>query len=266
MGKKIVRRWDALIATVVLLLVLPMDLCAQQKAVSIKFDAITRRQLDAIQICYLKSPNFRVKTWRRGKEITAVNKEGKVRLFNPLFFHNCLLSVDKEFIAYIYPGLFFDAEEAANDDIFSTKNLNALHQTRIEDDYLYNRMTENELFNRDRQTSYTIPLHYYSAEYARSTCNADSIMAYSLKVFKPVAGLYRHCKAVVIQRNGRGSVFFYCFYTDEAKDHLQDYIDALLKMFWYREPAEFIPVKKYTPKKVIKIKRRKKKYQPTVIG
>ena len=251
--------------TGIVVFLLPMDLCAQQKAVPIKFDAAERWQLDMRQIRYLKSPDFRVKKWKKRIEITAVNKEGESRLFNPLLFHNCLLSVDKEFIAYIYPGLFFYAKETANDDIFSTKNLNALHQTRIEDDYLYNRMTENELFNRDRQTSYTIPLHYYSAEYARSTCNADSIMAYSLKVFEPVADLYRHCKVVVIQRNGRGSEFFYCFYTDEAKDHLQGYIDALLKMFWYREPAEFIPVKKYTPKKV-KIKRRKEKYQPTVIG
>ena len=59
---------------------------------------------------------------------------------------------------------------------------------------------------------------------------------------------YTHCLVILIQKRYRGCIPLYCLYTDEGAKKLNHYIKSLKKVFWYRNPKDYIEVIDPAPK------------------
>lgn len=81
--------------------------------------------------------------------------------------------------------------------------------------------------------------------YARRAFNADTVLVFPLKVWKPYKE-YRHCRVTVIQKNGRGCIQLCTFYTDEGEKELDNYLRSLEKMVWYRDPEDFLDFRSWS--------------------
>ena len=53
---------------------------------------------------------------------------------------------------------------------------------------------------------------------------------------------YNHCQVMIIQKKRRGCIVLYCFYNYKGARKLSQYIRSLKKVFWYREPKDYIEV------------------------
>ena len=47
---------------------------------------------------------------------------------------------------------------------------------------------------------------------------------------------------MIIQIKRRGCIALYCFYSDKGDRKLSQYRRSLIKVFWYREPKDYIEV------------------------
>lgn len=66
---------------------------------------------------------------------------------------------------------------------------------------------------------------YYPDEIAKNTFNADTVIRFTMPL-RPedyYKKKFKYVDALFIQKNGRGYVNFYCFYTDKAKKKLDYY-------------------------------------------
>ena len=78
---------------------------------------------------------------------------------------------------------------------------------------------------------------YYSSTDARYKFNADTAISFSIKLNpgEYYLGKYNHLDALFLQREGKGFINFYCFYTDKAKKHLAKYWNAIEGIFRYED-------------------------------
>lgn len=104
------------------------------------------------------------------------------------------------------------------------------HLGQINTDYSYNTGKDNAPQN----------LHYKSTDDARQKCNADTIITYSMKVWKAYEEKYNRCKVMIIQKNQRGYIRLLTLYNNKDKRVFNRYQKTLEKMIWYREPNEFL--------------------------
>ena len=86
---------------------------------------------------------------------------------------------------------------------------------------------------------------YYSDEDAKSAFNADTVITYDVKItgLKYSSELaevintkkYKHCKALVLQKENRGFLVMYCFYSNKAKKNIDSYMKSLDSIFRYED-------------------------------
>lgn len=104
-----------------------------------------------------------------------------------------------------------------------------------------------------------------SSDYARRAFNADTVLTFPLKVWRPYKK-YRHCRVTVIQKNGRGHIQLYTFYTDEGEKELDNYLRSLEKMIWYRDPEDFIDFRYKEPEVIPVIINKKLQRKIKIVG
>ncbi|MDR2954540.1 MAG: hypothetical protein LBV43_05620 [Prevotella sp.] len=92
---------------------------------------------------------------------------------------------------------------------------------------------------------------YYPSEKAKEYYNADTVIVYDVNVkdhperhqllegegASDVMDLekYGNCKAVMLQKNDRSFLTMYLFHSDKAAAHINDYLEKLKGIFWFRE-------------------------------
>ncbi len=80
-------------------------------------------------------------------------------------------------------------------------------------------------------------VHYYPAAEAKLKFNADNAVSFPIHLTPKdyYKGKYKYLQALFLQKNGRGFINFYCFYTDKGKKHLDQYWKAIESVFRYEE-------------------------------
>ena len=111
--------------------------------------------------------------------------------------------------------------------------MNTYHLTHIKADFLKNTGKRVAFLSK-------LPITYKSSKYARESFNADTVITYPLKMWEKYENKYTHCLVILIQKRYRGCIPLYCLYTDEGAKKLNHYIKSLQKVFWYRNPKDYI--------------------------
>ena len=92
-------------------------------------------------------------------------------------------------------------------------------------------------------------LTYYSFEKSREYFNADSAIIYNINIKDHPYNYtlpesdprifdldkHKYCRVVMLQKKDRSFLSMYCFYSDKAATKIDDYIDSLKGIFWFRE-------------------------------
>jgi len=65
--------------------------------------------------------------------------------------------------------------------------------------------------------------------------NADTIYVYDIPLHEPFKEKYRYCTGLVIAKEGRASMNFKFYFTEEGKAAERKYLDYLDKQIWYAE-------------------------------
>lgn len=137
------------------------------------------------------------------------------------------------------PPIFCEDKDSIYAD-FSFKTgfmieMNTYHLTHIKADFLKNTGKRVAFLSK-------LPITYKSSKYARESFNADTVITYPLKMWEKYENKYTHCLVILIQKRYRGCIPLYCLYTDEGAKKLNHYIKSLQKVFWYRNPKDYIEV------------------------
>ena len=193
--------------------------------------------LDRNQVRFNQSSDFVFHYIPGGDRLTCITSK-QVRDYNR--HYNCILSKDSNFIAYVsVPPIFCGDKDSIYAD-FSFKTgfmieVNTYHLEIIKGDFFVN--------TGERVTSLCdLPLTYKSLKYARKAYNADTVITYPLRMWENLENKYNHCQVMIIQKKRRGCIALYCFYNDKGARKLSQYIRSLKKVFWYREPKDYIEV------------------------
>lgn len=200
--------------------------------------------LDRNQVRFNQSSDFVFHHIPNGNLICITSKQFRAHAFSR--HYNCILSKDSNFIAYVsVPPIFCGDKDSIYAD-FSFKTgfmieMNTYHLEIIKGDFFRN--------TGERVTSLCdLPLIYKSSKYARKAFNADTVITYPLKMWEKYENKYTHCLVILIQKRYRGCIPLYCLYTDEGAKKLNHYIKSLKKIFWYRDPKDYIKVIDPVPK------------------
>lgn len=193
--------------------------------------------LDRNQVRFNQSSDFVFHYIPGGDRLTCITSK-QVRDYNR--HYNCILSKDSNFIAYVsVPPIFCGDKDSIYAD-FSFKTgfmieMNTYHLTHIKADFLKNTGKRVAFLSK-------LPITYKSSKYARESFNADTVITYPLKMWEKYENKYTHCLVILIQKRYRGCIPLYCLYTDEGAKKLNHYIKSLQKVFWYRNPKDYIEV------------------------
>ena len=193
--------------------------------------------LDRNQVRFNQSSDFVFHYIPGGDRLTCITSK-QVRDYNR--HYNCILSKDSNFIAYVsVPPIFCGDKDSIYAD-FSFKTgfmieMNTYHLTHIKADFLKNTGKRVAFLSE-------LPITYKSSKYAHESFNADTVITYPLKMWEKYENKYTHCLVILIQKRYRGCIPLYCLYTDEGAKKLNHYIKSLQKVFWYRNPKDYIEV------------------------
>ena len=194
--------------------------------------------LDRNQVRFNQSSDFVFHHIPNGNLICITSKQFRAHAFSR--HYNCILSKDSNFIAYVsVPPIFCGDKDSIYAD-FSFKTgfmieMNTYHLTHIKADFLKNTGKRVAFLSE-------LPITYKSSKYARESFNADTVITYPLKMWEKYENKYTHCLVILIQKRYRGCIPLYCLYTDEGAKKLNHYIKSLQKVFWYRNPKDYIEV------------------------
>lgn len=200
--------------------------------------------LDRNQVRFNQSSDFVFHHIPNGNLICITSKQFRAHAFSR--HYNCILSKDSNFIAYVsVPPIFCGDKDSIYAD-FSFKTgfmieMNTYHLTHIKADFLKNTGKRVAFLSE-------LPITYKSSKYARESFNADTVITYPLKMWEKYENKYTHCLVILIQKRYRGCIPLYCLYTDEGAKKLNHYIKSLKKVFWYRNPKDYIEVIDPAPK------------------
>ena len=194
--------------------------------------------LDRNQVRFNQSSDFVFHHIPNGNLICITSKQFRAHAFSR--HYNCILSKDSNFIAYVsVPPIFCGDKDSIYAD-FSFKTgfmieMNTYHLTHIKADFLKNTGKRVAFLSE-------LPITYKSSKYAHESFNADTVITYPLKMWEKYENKYTHCLVILIQKRYRGCIPLYCLYTDEGAKKLNHYIKSLQKVFWYRNPKDYIEV------------------------
>lgn len=188
------------------------------------------------QVRYTQPADFELV--RSGKDYLECFHSEKYTSFNPASLTNFvdkLISKDKNFIVFIEIPPVFSRDSVYIDADFLPdlkQEINTSHCKHIHFDFCWNTGRDTPLTQ--------CPISYQSSDYARSAFNADTVLTYPLKMWKKYENKYNNCQVMVLQKNTRGYICLYFFYTDEGKRNFENYMKLLKGLFWYRAPKDYI--------------------------
>lgn len=156
------------------------------------------------------------------------------------YYYCYLLSKDSNFVAYTsIPPVYCKRNDSIH--IYTMigpegkDEIDTYHLNHIKADYSQN-------LGKKITSLSELPLTYKSYKYAHEAFNADTVITYPLKMWDKYENKYTHCLVILIQKRYRGCIPLYCLYTDKGAKKLNHYIKSLKKVFWYRNPKDFIEV------------------------
>ena len=88
--------------------------------------------------------------------------------------------------------------------------------------------------NREAFDTLKNPVIYHPVMYSQKQFNADVSGQYHIKFRIPYKGKFNNGKVVFIHKEHQADVFLYYFYTDEAKDKIDKYIEKTSGMIRFR--------------------------------
>lgn len=188
------------------------------------------------QVKYTQPAGFELV--RSGKDYLECFHSEKYTSFNPASLTNFvdkLISKDKNFVVFIeIPSVYSRDSVYIDADLLPDLKLeiNTSHCNDIRFDFRWNTGRDTPLTQ--------CPISYKPSDYARSAFNADTVITYPLKMWKKHEAKYNHCQVMTIQKNTRGYISLYFFYTDKGKQNFENYMKQLNGLFWYREPKDYI--------------------------
>lgn len=153
-------------------------------------------------------------------------------------YFNRFVSKDGDFVVYIHvPPIYCRSDSFYIDSGLLNDKLhvpiNTYHLTYIKNDFQENVGT-------DTATADEMKVQYLPVRYARKAFNADTVLTYSLKMWKKHEDRYNRCRVIMLHKKSRGCIFLYCLYNNKSDMGIMNYITKLEKIFWYREPENFI--------------------------
>ena len=175
---------------------------------------------------------------RSGKDYLECFHSEKYTSFNPASLTNFvdkLISKDRNFVAFIeIPPVFSRDSVYIDADLLPDlkQEINTSHCKDIRFDFRWNT---GQNLSLDQ-----CPISYKSSDYARSAFNADTVLTYPLKMWKKYDNKYNNCQVMVIQKNTRGYICLYIFYNDKGEKNFEHYMKSLNRVFWYRDPKDYI--------------------------
>ena len=111
-----------------------------------------------------------------------------------------------------------------------------------------------------------ISTRYYSPKEARELFNADTVIGYSVELLdggfvmknsKNKSFKYSGNKVLLLQKNERGFIVLYCFYTKKGEKKLSKYMGVIENAFWFidycptLEGVRVIPFSEIEPPRII---------------
>lgn len=157
----------------------------------------------------------------------------------PNRYHKTFLSKDSNFLTAI-PSIYCRRNDSVYVDFELLPDIrieiNTYHLNHIKGDFIKNMGKRNISISN-------LPLTYKSSKYAHETFNADTVITYPLRMWDRFENKYTHCLVILLQKRYRGIIPLYCLYTDEGAKKLRQYLKSLKRVFWYRNPKDYIEVK-----------------------
>lgn len=164
--------------------------------------------------------------------------------------HGVLESQDKELLLLVDIPYFHTKKDSARLSMFQSadrQNLlspNSMHRNTLNADF------RNIDYYKKTMPSIESKLTFYSPDKARDFYNADSVIIYNLNIkdhpyyylFKEEEpelmgdpDKYKYCRAVMLQKRDRSFLVMYLFYSDKAAKDIDEYVERLKGIFWFRE-------------------------------
>lgn len=159
----------------------------------------------------------------------------------PNRYHKTFLSKDSNFlICTAIPSIYCRRNDSVYVDFELLPDMrieiNTYHLNHIKGDFIKNMGKRNISISN-------LPLTYKSSKYAHEAFNADTVITYPLRMWDRFENKYTHCLVILLQKRYRGIIPLYCLYTDEGAKKLRQYLKSLKRVFWYRNPKDYIEVK-----------------------
>jgi hypothetical protein len=147
---------------------------------------------------------------------------------------NQLHSADDEFVAFIPVYRILTKQDSIDiKKMFPDALLEGLDQVHV------NQIKGNirYAFGDSAARNWKNHVTYYSPIDARNKFNADTAISFSLPLNANdyYQGKYNHLDALFLQKQGRGFICLYCFYTDKARKDLANYWKAIEGTFRYED-------------------------------
>jgi len=184
---------------------------------------------DSMSLTYLPPANF------KGTLAISYNLYISLPHIKQLFIPYYITSKDQNFL------ICFRSEGYDPNDTV-TKKGNDLHLISIKKDLadsLFPNINESDsIKNAGDRAKIQLRDHvtYHSPEYAKQSFNADTVISYKLNMQgHKIKDRYTDNNVLVLQKNGRGYITIYCFYTQKGKKELDKYMKQIENMFWYRQ-------------------------------
>lgn len=184
------------------------------------------------QVTYTPPEKFILKKMK--EEYLECLRSKDYKPYFPAFF-NKFISKDKNCIVFldVTPVYSKDSKYIHLEYLPDMKiKINTYHIGITLIDFEYNTGKEN-MWNE-------LPLHYKTSDYAKTAFNADTVITYPLTMWKKYKKKYGNCDVVVTQKNGRCPIRLYFLTNNKGKQNLDKYIKSLERVFWYRDPGDYI--------------------------
>ena len=114
------------------------------------------------------------------------------------------------------------------------------------------------------------PIRYLPTGYAKRAFNADTVITFPLTIWgKPYKKHYKHAQGMLMKKKGKSHIILVTLYTDEGEKHLDSYLQSLEKMFWFRDPEDFLPFEYQEPEINVTIKptwRQRRKLRKSIVA
>ncbi|MFT3949026.1 MAG: hypothetical protein QM763_18825 [Agriterribacter sp.] len=170
--------------------------------------------------CFKDNPKLEVMLSCAGYQLCSKNRE--VVLLLP--FYRFLTESDSVEFRKSFPKMLIG-------------NLNYQHARQIRAQILNYLGKDPSLLGENKNFEWEKYVTYYPSNESKSKFNADTAISY-LVTFKKddyYKGIYKYMKALVLQKNGRGFVEIFCFYTESERKKLFRYWKSVERIYKYED-------------------------------